>query len=129
MAQVPRLRRLSAEDLPGFEKLLEALNPFLSDVTGAFEHRLTWDNFASTVKVVEVTAATVMAVTVSCPELPGQARHVVVTRCEDITSTPTPFVAPQIAWDNAPGQVGIVIRAHSGLTNGNKYRLTLLVTV
>lgn len=136
MAQPPALRRLSAEDLgsiepavrKGLEKLMTTLNPFLGGVAGALEGRLTWDNFAAKAKVVELTASADLSVRVSCSDVPGKIQHVIVTRAEDITDSKNPIacVAPQIAWENVKD--GILIVGSSGLTNGNKYRLRLLVT-
>ena len=149
MATPPRLRRLSIEDFSslapevrkGVERLVTAINPFLSDVAGAFERRLTWDNFASVVRTVEVQVPALAPggspqdvytfdVPVACPDLPGVAANVLVTRAEDITSSPVSCVAPNVAWENAQGQErGVVLRAFSGLTAGRRYRLRLLITL
>lgn len=64
MAAPPKLRRVTIEDLSSLEtevrkgvsKLLNVLNPFLTSVTSALDHRLTFfENSAAVIKELEFT--------------------------------------------------------------------------
>jgi hypothetical protein len=142
----PKLKRISIDDFSGLDenirggidKLLQMLNPFLSDVAGALQGRLTFsENLAVVTKTVEfaVPSGTTpwATVVVACEGLPAKPVHVIVTRCEDITSKTTsiPALTPAIAWEYGEygGKPVIRITNQSGLTAGNRYRLTLLISV
>lgn len=69
---------------------------------------------------------------VSCPELPGKPRIVLVGRCEDITDRGVSAgPCPTISWEPTVvgNKTGVKITDAKGLVPNRKYRLTLVVTV
>lgn len=131
----PRLRKIPTEVFANappevqdaLETLLEYLNPFMTDVGESLDGGLTWGNFRATEREVNVTA-NFDTVKITTPEIGAKARNVIVTRAWDITNRDNPraVVAPTVAWENT--NEGILIRAASGLLEGTKYRLRLLIT-
>jgi hypothetical protein len=132
MARIPPLTRIRTDDFkdvsedvkPVVDQLMYAINPFVTATRNALAKRLTWANFASLKRTLQVRS-TSFPLLVNMKDLPGTPDGVFVLRCYDLTDR-APALAPRVAWV----QEGVTIRitAMSDLAANHEYEVSLLVT-
>lgn len=133
MAQIPPTKRLLTEDFKSesswIGKLLYVLNNFMTIVTTALNNQLTVEsNLAMELRLVTVVATPTYPIIFTCKFPSSRVRGLMVVNALQVTSgnyTPVGS-AVYVDWTWDSGQVQI--RNITGLTNGNTYQITLLVS-
>lgn len=132
MAKLSTVSRFIKEDFPSkysdlTEKLLSPLNAFIETVAQALSNRLTFkDNFACQVVDLEVIAP----VNPDNPKsflrtITGPCGGILITNVLNVTSPTTPLTAaPFVTFENTASQIKVT--NITGLTDGSKYRLTMV---
>jgi len=134
MARVNNLKRITVEEFAEEDqetvgKLAVALNPFLEQVSNAFNKNIDFDNLNQEIIQVEVTVGSdgkPVSPTEVRVSLRTRPRGLVVIRAENLSGTASfPTGTPFITYDFSGSNVRILHVA--GIPAGRKYSLSMLV--
>lgn len=131
MAKINNIKRIIKEDFPEdqqelIDKLSYSLNPFMEQVSNAFNKGINNDNLSREfIQVtVENTAGELKIPTQFKTNLKGRIQGFHILNVENLTNTTTyPTAAPWISW-TISGNI-ITIKKVTGIQDDNKYRFTL----
>jgi len=131
MARIPTISRLSTEDFKEqgswIGQLLTVLNSFMSGTINVLNKGITFtDNFNAQIKQLEfVKSSTVFPMSFACT-LTTAPQGLWIMRAEEVSGTPQVLTSALFAdWSYADGSV--IIRNVSGLTDGHKYRISVII--
>ena len=131
MARIPSIKRLTTEDFKDqgswIGKLFAPLNDFMASVVVALNKGLTFqDNFSAQVKVLEFEKdANSFPMSFACT-LTTRAAGLWIVKAEHVAGTPDTLTTA--VWADWQYDNGVVtINNISGLTNGKKYRISVII--
>lgn len=131
MARIPTISKLSTEDFKDqaswIGQLLTVLNTFMTGVLQVLNKGITFtDNFNAQIKQLDfVMASDAFPLSFSCT-LSTKPTGLWIMKAEEVSGTPAILTSALFAdWSYSGGAVAI--RNISGLTNGHKYRISVII--